>query len=244
MSVLRVAIAEGEPDTLRFLQWGLVRSGHKLVIVATDGQQLLDGVRREPPDIVVTDLYLPGRHGLEVLRSIWEEQAVPAVIGTGTESVPWLDERPLPYVMAWLIKPVRIVDLTCAIALAHLRFQHLRRLEPLNAILWAMLCHAASTSMAAQLVSNYLRIDTTASETLIRDCATQCGCSVSEVVHAVLLCHACSEMGQPVIPSPLPALSQATPETSPPSRLLNVVMKKLLNKDCDSSVIWYRGKVR
>ena len=43
------------------------------VMTAEDGAKGLDAVERERPDIVILDIRLPGRSGLEVLERIMEK---------------------------------------------------------------------------------------------------------------------------------------------------------------------------
>jgi DNA-binding NarL/FixJ family response regulator len=69
--MLKVFIADDHP---------IVREGLKLIIAKTsdmtvsgeacDGQQLLDKLRTEHPDVVLLDISMPGRSGLDVLKQI------------------------------------------------------------------------------------------------------------------------------------------------------------------------------
>ena len=40
--------------------------------VVSDGQELLDGITRSMPDIVITDIQMPGVDGLQVCKYIYE----------------------------------------------------------------------------------------------------------------------------------------------------------------------------
>ena len=42
----------------------------ELVGEASDGDELVDVVRRERPDVVLTDLSMPGRSGVEAIREL------------------------------------------------------------------------------------------------------------------------------------------------------------------------------
>ena len=51
-----------------------------LLGTATDGRQLLEAARREPPDVIVSDIAMPGMTGLEVLRRLRAESVTSRVI--------------------------------------------------------------------------------------------------------------------------------------------------------------------
>jgi len=52
------------------------------VVVAADGAQALDSAEREPPDLVVLDLMLPGMDGLEVCKRLQRDRWVPVLMLT------------------------------------------------------------------------------------------------------------------------------------------------------------------
>ncbi len=67
-----IVVVEDEPDILEVLQYNLAREGYR-VKAFRDGEQGLDGVRRHAPDLVVLDLMLPGRDGIEVCRRLKQD---------------------------------------------------------------------------------------------------------------------------------------------------------------------------
>jgi len=64
-----IVIIEDEPDILEVLSYNLTREGYK-VRTAEDGETGLSLVRKHAPDLVLLDLMLPGRDGLEVCREL------------------------------------------------------------------------------------------------------------------------------------------------------------------------------
>ncbi|HZQ34291.1 MAG TPA: response regulator [Dehalococcoidia bacterium] len=64
-----VLIVDDEPTIRRLVQTVLELEGHK-VTTADDGQQALDRVGEQPPDVLVLDVRLPGIDGWEVLRRL------------------------------------------------------------------------------------------------------------------------------------------------------------------------------
>ncbi len=61
----KVLIADDEPDILEILKYNLVAEGYQ-VITAKDGDEALEKARRVQPDLVVLDVMMPGKTGVEV----------------------------------------------------------------------------------------------------------------------------------------------------------------------------------
>ncbi len=67
--VKKILIVEDESDLIKLLKYNLEKEGFR-VSYATDGSIALAEVRRDPPDLVILDLMLPGLDGLEVCRQL------------------------------------------------------------------------------------------------------------------------------------------------------------------------------
>jgi phosphate regulon transcriptional regulator PhoB len=65
----KILIVEDESDLIKLLKYNLEKEGFR-VNYATDGSVALAEVRRDPPDLVILDLMLPGLDGLEVCRQL------------------------------------------------------------------------------------------------------------------------------------------------------------------------------
>lgn len=68
----RILVADDEPGVRRFLRAALERAGHQ-VRVAEDGEQALRESRTGHPDLVITDLVMPGQEGIETIRQLRRE---------------------------------------------------------------------------------------------------------------------------------------------------------------------------
>jgi signal transduction histidine kinase len=76
----RILIADDEPDMLRYLRSQL---GHSFqVIEAVDGQQAVEKAGQFLPDVIVCDMMMPEKNGLEVCRELRQR--------TSTRSIPIL----------------------------------------------------------------------------------------------------------------------------------------------------------
>ena len=65
----RILVVDDEEDLLELVRFNLARDGYD-VLGVVNGEEALKAVRREPPDLVVLDLMLPGLDGLEVCRRL------------------------------------------------------------------------------------------------------------------------------------------------------------------------------
>lgn len=77
----RIIVAEDDPKQGELLRRYLGREGHD-VIVATDGRQAIDEVRRRRPDLLVLDLMMPRVDGFDVCRVLRYESDVPIIMVT------------------------------------------------------------------------------------------------------------------------------------------------------------------
>ena len=64
-SKARILIADDEPDILEIVGYNLEKEGYE-VITAHDGQQALDIAKTQKPDLVILDIMMPYRSGVEV----------------------------------------------------------------------------------------------------------------------------------------------------------------------------------
>ncbi len=76
-----ILAVDDEPHVLRLLKANLESSGYK-VLTAQDGEEALEIVAREMPDLVILDLMLPKMDGYAVCRRIRDFSAVPVIMLT------------------------------------------------------------------------------------------------------------------------------------------------------------------
>jgi DNA-binding response OmpR family regulator len=76
-----ILVVEDDPSIARLIRDYLDRAGYS-VVVTGDGETALARSKIEKPDVIVLDLGLPGRDGIELLRELRRFSAVPVVIVT------------------------------------------------------------------------------------------------------------------------------------------------------------------
>ena len=68
-----ILVVDDERDIVELVRYNLVQAGYR-VSAAADGQQAIDMVRRDRPDLVVLDLMLPLMPGTEVARLLRQDE--------------------------------------------------------------------------------------------------------------------------------------------------------------------------
>jgi two-component system, OmpR family, alkaline phosphatase synthesis response regulator PhoP len=70
----KVLIADDEPDILEILKYNLSNEGYE-VITAKDGDEALEKARRTLPDLVILDVMMPKKTGVEVCQLLRAQSA-------------------------------------------------------------------------------------------------------------------------------------------------------------------------
>ncbi|MDQ7782756.1 MAG: response regulator [Desulfomonilaceae bacterium] len=112
----KVLIIDDEPDMVTFLSTLLEDNGYE-VVTAVDGEEGLDKVKSEKPDLISLDLLMPNKTGIKMYRELRKDPEVadiPVVMvtGFGKDDVPsmdfkkWVHERSIKAPEAYIEKPV------------------------------------------------------------------------------------------------------------------------------------------
>ena len=84
-----VLIADDEPNIVISLEFLLEQAGYQ-VLVAHDGQEALEAIQRQPPDLVLLDVMLPRLSGFDVCQKIrenpdWQHMRIVMLTAKGRE---------------------------------------------------------------------------------------------------------------------------------------------------------------
>ena len=84
-----VLIADDEPNIVISLEFLLEQAGYQ-VMLAYDGQQALEAIERQPPDLVLLDVMLPRLSGFDVCQKIrenpnWQHMRIVMLTAKGRE---------------------------------------------------------------------------------------------------------------------------------------------------------------
>lgn len=125
----RVLIAEDEALIRLDLAEMLREEGYTVVGEAGDGQQAVDLAESLRPDLVIMDVKMPRRDGIDAAAEIAAKRIAPIVVLTAFSQRDLVEKARDAGAMAYLVKPFSITDLVPAIEVAVSRFQEMAALE-------------------------------------------------------------------------------------------------------------------
>ena len=105
MATQRILVVDDDPLSRDFLAEAMQTLGHT-VVVATDGEDALTKVASEQPDIVFTDLRMPGMDGISLVKSLHEKWSdLPTVVITAHGTIQAAVEAMQHGARDFLLKP-------------------------------------------------------------------------------------------------------------------------------------------
>jgi CheY-like chemotaxis protein len=115
----RILVVDDDPMIQATLPLALLEHGHE-VVQALNGVQALKELRRQPSDLVVTDVLMPEADGLELIRAVQKEfPRLPLVaMSGGSARLPGVDALQLAHLLGACVvlpKPFTESDLVEAI---------------------------------------------------------------------------------------------------------------------------------
>ena len=125
----RVLIAEDEALIRLDLAEMLREEGYDVVGEAGDGQEAVELAEKLLPDLVIMDVKMPRRDGIDAATEIAAKRIAPIVVLTAFSQRDLVERARDAGAMAYLVKPFSITDLIPAIELALSRFGEIAALE-------------------------------------------------------------------------------------------------------------------
>jgi len=125
----RVLVAEDEALIRLDLAEMLREEGYEVVGEAGDGQEAVELAESLNPDLVIMDVKMPRRDGIDAASEIASKRIAPIVVLTAFSQRELVERARDAGAMAYLVKPFSITDLIPAIELAVSRFSEISALE-------------------------------------------------------------------------------------------------------------------
>ena len=74
VALKKILIADDEPDILEIIQYNLKNEGYD-VVTAKNGNDAIDLAKRFQPDLIILDIMMPGKNGIEVCNMLRKQPA-------------------------------------------------------------------------------------------------------------------------------------------------------------------------
>ena len=111
----RILVVDDDRDACELFATVLRQAGY-LAEAVGDGFEALARVKASRPDLVLTDLQMPGMNGIELIRNLHAiDRDLPVVLTTGTETHDLCTSAQAYGAVACLPKPVNLDELLWAI---------------------------------------------------------------------------------------------------------------------------------
>lgn len=122
---MKLLLVEDEIHVLKSLEQKILdlNQDYEIIGTASNGTKALELIRKQPPDIVLTDIRMPGMDGLSLIREMTDlcPDAI-AVIISGYQEFEYAKQAMSMGVLDYLLKPIDIRELDEC--LAHCRERH------------------------------------------------------------------------------------------------------------------------
>lgn len=119
---MRILIADDESLIRMGLRTMLEEGGHEVVAAAPDGRTAVRMAHDLDPELAILDVKMPGYDGLEAARHIVADRPIPVILLTAYGQRDLVEQATRAPVMAYLVKPVKEVELLATIEIAATRF--------------------------------------------------------------------------------------------------------------------------
>lgn len=151
MSSATLLIADDDRLVLATLAEGLRRAGHT-VIEAANGEEAIQLACKQPPDLAILDMRMPGRDGLDVANWLREHTTVPFLFLSAYGDTEVVDAAVRSGALGYLVKPLDVQQILPSIDAAMMRGRELNALLEEEAQLSAALRLSRQTSMAVGIL--------------------------------------------------------------------------------------------
>lgn len=107
----RILVVDDDPDARELIAAALIQTGYA-VELAADGFEALRKLGDARPDIVLTDLQMPGMHGIDLIQQIRGLHGdLPVILATGMETHDLCTSAEMYGAVTCLVKPINLDEL-------------------------------------------------------------------------------------------------------------------------------------
>lgn len=112
---LRIAIADDEAEIRDHYSKIIKRLGHEVVAAVDTGNALIEACLQLHPDLIITDVHMPGLDGDLAVREIWKSETIPTILISAYDQPKDFPPASVNVSWAYLSKPVKRHDFEATI---------------------------------------------------------------------------------------------------------------------------------
>lgn len=183
----RIAIIDDNPMERLVLKGFIEDAGFTLVAEGVSGTEALGICRLHSPDLLIMDVKMPGKDGIEAAEEISRLCPIPIVLLTGCDDEETIKRAAEAGVMGYLMKPVRGEEIAPAVELAISRFSEFTALRKENENLKNTLQARKLIEKAKGLLMEREGLSETESFTRIRKISMDKRKSMAEVAEVIIM---------------------------------------------------------
>ncbi|GMR05196.1 MAG: ANTAR domain-containing response regulator [Thermodesulfobacteriota bacterium] len=130
--MLRIAVIDDNASVREVIKGFIEECGFVVAGEGADGSEAVTLCKTERPDLVIMDVSMPVKDGIDAALEINEECPTPVIILTARGDYATVKRAREAGVMAYLMKPVRFEDFLPAVELSAARFKEFSELRKEN----------------------------------------------------------------------------------------------------------------
>ena len=154
----QILLVDDDRLILALVGEGLRKNGY-LVQTASSGDEALAVCESSPPDLVILDVRMPGRSGVEVARELRTRGDVPYMFLSAYGELDIVKSAVDEGALGYLVKPIDVPQVIPTIEAALARARELRALREREAQLNTALAAGRESSIAVGLIMERYRLD-------------------------------------------------------------------------------------
>ena len=181
----RILIVDDDPLLLQFLNEVIGHAGYATT-TASSGEEALQRIAEQEPDMALLDITLPGMSGLELARHLKTHTSVPFMFLSAIGDSESTKQAAAYGAVGYLLKPVDAAHLMPAFEAGLARADDIRQLRRTEHNLNAALAAGRETSLAVGLLMGRFQTDRNTAFEVLRDHARSSRRKINEVADQLL----------------------------------------------------------
>jgi len=126
----KILVAEDDDVGARHLNQSLVRMGYQVTGVVHTGEEAVENITKNRPDILLMDITLSGKiDGISAVQAIHAQADIPIIYVTASTDSEVFERAKLTEPYAYLIKPYELYQLQNAIEIALIKQEYISKLK-------------------------------------------------------------------------------------------------------------------